>query len=139
MSKSNLKNINTLNQKKTPYILYQQSTYSNLLYKLQKSCIWNQTKNAYSPSTKFYFDKTTNIVIFLNHNKIWYDYKFLKTSIIRYNPNKLQTSNSNVELTSTIKYQYTDIDLVKHFEKLKKNNLKLQNEIKEYKSIFNVK
>lgn len=45
MSKSNLKNINSLSLSKAPYVLYNKSTYSNLLFKLNKSVIWKSSKN----------------------------------------------------------------------------------------------
>lgn len=40
MSKSNLKNINDLLLKKTPYLVFNKSCYSNLLLKLKKSTVW---------------------------------------------------------------------------------------------------
>ena len=100
MSKSNIKNINDFFVKKTPYLVFSKSSYSNLLLKLKKSTIWklNQTqilnatlKNYNENNQAFYFKKYDE-----SYN-IFYRQFSRNTSVLKYSPNIVEFLHNSVE------------------------------------------
>lgn len=100
MSKSNLKNINDLRVKKTPYLVFTKSTYSNLLLKLKKSSIWKLSQNnIFNKSLLLCNENLQKILLkkytkLKNKSKRQFYYNFI---LFKYNPNILESFNESVE------------------------------------------
>lgn len=98
MSKSNIKNINTLNIKKEPSIVFSQSTYASLIFKLKKSTIWLSSHR-----------EIKNLIFVSNKNDHFFKYfqhlnttkKYIKKKkVIIYNPTTINNFNSSEERLS---------------------------------------
>lgn len=90
MSKSNLKNLNNINKLKVPYIIYNKSSYSNLLYKLKKSIIWNSSNFNLLNKNIINFNVESNLS-FLISKSIYYRFncRFVQKTL-NYNPVTIQ-------------------------------------------------
>lgn len=136
MSKSNLKNINNLTTTKNPYILYTNSTYSNLLYKLQKSCAWSLKTNLWWNQSLTKSNENMNFLAIMDFDKIWVTYMLVKDTTVKYNPNPMVSINTTIEVTSVANYNYVDIDLLAHFDQLAKVQRRRQRKLKEQQEIY---
>lgn len=139
MSKSNLKNINKFNTSKIPYILYLQSNYSNLLYKLQKSCSWNINKNFAISKIIKKVQKNTNTTLITDLDDLWMTQIFLKQTHLKYNPNGFVDFFKITEVVSYSNYRYVDIDILRFFEKLNKMRRRKLRQLQIHKQIFGKK
>lgn len=96
MSKSNLKNINNLLNSKEPFILYNKSSYTNLLYKVKKSIVWCSVNTSFLNKIFFYNNQNFHFKYFLTKKYFKY-FKYRKyRKGIHYNPltlNNIKTSN----------------------------------------------
>ena len=135
MSKSNLKNINALSTTKNPYIMYVNSTYSNLLYKLQKSCAWSVHTNKLFNQSVVSANENTSFMVTSEFDRLWSTYVFIKDTSVRYNPNPMLGLNTTVEVTSASSYTYVDVDILAYFERLAKAERRKQRKLKEYTDI----
>lgn len=100
MSKSNLKNINDLRVKKTPYLVFTKSTYSNLLLKLKKGAMWNLNQfNTFNKSLSLCNENLQKVLV-KKYTKIkdkkirQFRYNFIS---FKYNPNILENLNESYE------------------------------------------
>lgn len=128
MSKSNLKNINKLSSSKKQYLLYVNSSYANLLYKLKKSSIWIISKNKWT--SVFYIKDNNNYNILVNWDYWWDNYRLYKTNCINYNPNPLITLDITVEIKTQIRYKHIDIDILNFLIWQEKKKIRLKKQLK---------
>lgn len=136
MSKSNLKNINKLATTKNPYILYTNSTYSNLLYKLQKSCAWSTYYQTWLNFSIKQTNENVNFMAVSDFDTMWVTYGLIKNTFIKYNPNPMSGLGSTIEVTSVNQYSYVDIDIVAYFQALAKAERRRQRKLQEYRNIY---
>lgn len=96
MSKSNIKNINTVFVKRESYINFNQSTYKSLLFKLKKSTIWLSSNRI-----------VVSLIFLVNKNDYYFKYfnsfnrkikPKRKKKIVTYNPRTISHFNSNEEI-----------------------------------------
>jgi len=90
MSKSNIKNINSIFIKKEANIVFNKSTYENLLFKLRKSVIWLSS------------DKLVHNKLILNRKYNNYFFSFYKYKLIQYKNKKKLLYNPNNKLNFNI-------------------------------------
>ncbi len=96
MSKSNIKNINTIFTKREPYINFNQSTRKSLLFKLKKSTIW-LSSNRGAVSLIFLVNKNDHYFKYFNSFNITIKPQ-RKRKVLTYNPRTINHFNSNEEI-----------------------------------------
>lgn len=94
MSKSNIKNINSIFIKKESTIAFNKSTYENLLFKLKKSIIWLSSDKLIH----------NNLILNRKHNNYFFFFYKQKSILYKnkkkllYNPNNKLNFNTQIEV-----------------------------------------
>lgn len=138
MSKSNLKNINKLRVTKLPYIVYSNSTYSNLLHKLQKSILWGITTHVWLNFSLDDLNHDNSALITIGIRYTWRNYRMFKNTVTKYNPTQINSNKGLLELSNKVRYRYIDVDMVAYIEKLMLQERRRLQKIKVYKRIYKI-
>lgn len=96
MSKSNIKNINSIFTKRESYINFNQSTYKSLLFKIKKSTIW-LSSNRSIISLIFLVNKNDHYFKFFNSFNTTIKPE-RKRKVLTYNPRTINHFNSSEEV-----------------------------------------